>query len=127
MRNQIGKNERFGYERDRFTVTEMETFGRELGLALSEEQFQKVLDRLKEENDFDDEQLVARLRQDEGMTLPELRNVMERQMLVGQVRQGLGQDIDENLATLRNEASIEWEDEGLKGLYDEFLAIRPQP
>ena len=26
-----------------------------------------------------------------------------------------------------NEARIQWEDEGLKGLYDEFLATRSQP
>ncbi len=101
--------------------------GRDLGYSLSDEQFQEILDGIKEAQDFDDEQLVAALQADEGMTLPELRDVIERQMLVRRVRQGMGQDIDENLATLRNEASLEWEDEGLKGLYDEFLAIRPQP
>ena len=99
--------------------------GRELGYALSAEQFQGILDGIKEENNFDDEQLVARLQRDEGMTLQELRDVMERQMLVTQVWQGMGQDIDENLETLRNDASIEWEDDALKGLYDEFLATRP--
>ena len=112
--------------------------GRELGYALSDEQFQGILDGIKEENNFDDEQLVAALERDEGMTLPELRDVMERQMLVGQVRQTeiLGRvsitntetrewAVSEYMNTLRNEAIIEWEDEGSKRLYDEFLANRP--
>ncbi len=61
--------------------------GRDLGYSLSDEQFQDILDGIKEENDMDDEQLVAALQSDEGMTLPDLRGVMERQMLVSQVRQ----------------------------------------
>ena len=61
--------------------------GRDLGYSLSDEQFQEILDGIKEENNMDDEQLVAALQADEGMTLPALRVVMERNMLVGQVRQ----------------------------------------
>ena len=102
-------------------------WGRELGYALAEEQFQTVVDRIKEENNFDDEQLVTRLQEAEGMTLPELRDVMERQWLAGRAQQDMGQDYDEVLKTLRNQASMEWEDDGLKGLYDEYLGIRPQP
>ena len=114
--------------------------GRQLGYALGEEQFQRVLDGIKEENDFDDEQLLVALQRDEGMTLPELRDVMERQMLVTQVQQieilgGVSitdtearhRAVYEYVNTLRNEAIIEWEDEGLKGLYDEFLEARLQP
>ncbi len=65
---------------------------------------------------------------------------MERQLLVTQVQQieilgrvsitdteARNRAVYEYVNTLRNEAIIEWEDEGLKGLYDEFLAIRPQP
>ena len=61
--------------------------GRDLGYSLSDEQFQDILDGIKEENNMNDEQLVAALQSDEGMTLPELRTVMERQMLVSQVQQ----------------------------------------
>ena len=60
---------------------------RDLGYSLSDEQFQDILDGIKEENNINDEQLVAALEADEGMTLPELRVVMERQMLVSQVQQ----------------------------------------
>ena len=61
--------------------------GHELGYALDEEQFQEILDGIKEENNFDDEQLMVALQRDEGMTLPDLRDVMERQMLIQQVQQ----------------------------------------
>ena len=61
--------------------------GRDLGYSLSDEQFQEILDGIKEENNITDEQLETALLTDEGMTLPELRDVMERQMLVGQVQQ----------------------------------------
>ena len=61
--------------------------GRDLGYFLNDAQFQDILDNIKEENDLDDEQLVAALQSDEGLTLLDLRDVMERQMLVGQVQQ----------------------------------------
>ncbi len=61
--------------------------GRELGYSLSDEQFQDILDGIKEENNMNDEQLVAALQSDEGMALPDLRIAMERQMLISQVQQ----------------------------------------
>jgi parvulin-like peptidyl-prolyl isomerase len=61
--------------------------GRELGYALNDEQFEDILAGIKEENGFDDEQLLVALERDEGMTLAELRETMERQMLSGQVQQ----------------------------------------
>jgi peptidyl-prolyl cis-trans isomerase SurA len=61
--------------------------GRELGYALDDEQFEDILEGIKEENGLDDEQLLVALERDEGMTLDELRETMERQMLSGQVQQ----------------------------------------
>lgn len=61
--------------------------GRELGLALGDEQFQKILESIKEENSIKtDEQFQAALKQ-EGLTLPDLRRSLERQMLISQVQQ----------------------------------------
>ena len=61
--------------------------GRELGLALGDEQFQKILESIKEENSIKtDEQFQAALKQ-EGLTLAELRRSLERQMLISQVQQ----------------------------------------
>ena len=98
--------------------------GRQLGYALTDQQFQRVLDGIKEEREFDDAQLVVALERDEGMTVAQLRDVMERQMQLNQVRQRLGNG--ENLDTLRDDATIVWEDEALKGLYDGFLARQPR-
>ena len=61
--------------------------GRDLGYSLSDEDFQDILDDIKETNNMNDEQLVAALQSDEGMTLSELRVVMERQRLVSATTQ----------------------------------------
>ncbi len=61
--------------------------GRELGYSLGDEQFQDILNGIKEENGLDDAQLLEALERDEGMTLAELRESMERQMRVNQVEQ----------------------------------------
>lgn len=61
--------------------------GREMGYALDDEQFEEVLESIKQENAMTDEQLVVALEQEQGMTLAELRVVMEEQMVAGQVQQ----------------------------------------
>jgi peptidyl-prolyl cis-trans isomerase SurA len=61
--------------------------GRELGYALGDEQFNGILENIKKENKLEtDEQFQAALKQ-EGLTLPELRRSLERQMLVSRVQQ----------------------------------------
>ncbi len=62
--------------------------GKELGYQLSDEQFEEVLDNLRAENDFaDNVELAAALAESEGLTMTDLRRVMESQMLVSQVQQ----------------------------------------
>lgn len=61
--------------------------GREMGYALDDEQFEEILEGIKEENNMTDEQLVVALEQEQGMNLAQLRGVMEDQMVVGQVQQ----------------------------------------
>lgn len=61
--------------------------GREMGYSLDDEQFEEVLEGIKQENNMTDEQLVAALEQEQGMNLAELRAVMEEQMVAGQVQQ----------------------------------------
>ena len=60
--------------------------GRELGYALSDEQFEEILDGIKEENSMTDEELLVALGE-QGMTLAGLRDATERQMLIQQVQQ----------------------------------------
>ena len=61
--------------------------GRDMGYSLDDEQFEEILEGIKVDNDMTDEQLVVALRQEQGMSLAELRVVMEEQMLAGQVQQ----------------------------------------
>ncbi|MEE2638480.1 MAG: peptidyl-prolyl cis-trans isomerase [Acidobacteriota bacterium] len=61
--------------------------GRDMGYSLSDEQFDEIIEGIKQENEMDDEQLLQALEEQQGITLAELRGVMEEQMLVGQVQQ----------------------------------------
>jgi len=62
--------------------------GRELGYHLSDEQFQDLVENIKTENNFaSDEEFREALMQSEGMTVDDLRQTMERQMLINQVQQ----------------------------------------
>ena len=61
--------------------------GREMGYSLSDEQYEEILDGIKVDNNWTDEQLMLALRQEQGMSLADLRVVMEEQMLAGQVQQ----------------------------------------
>ena len=62
--------------------------GKELGFQLSDDQFREFLDNLQKENNLEtDEELAEVLDQQEGLTLDDLRRLIERQMLVGQVQQ----------------------------------------
>ena len=55
--------------------------GRELGLALGDEQFKSIVENIKKSNNIDSEdQFQAALKQ-EGMTMTDLRRALERQML----------------------------------------------
>ena len=61
---------------------------RELGYQFTDEQFEEILADLMAENGFEtDEQFQEALTQTEGMTLDDLRRVMERQILINQVQQ----------------------------------------
>jgi len=62
--------------------------GREMGWRISDAQFTEIVENLKAENDFeDDEALAAALMEAEGMSMEDLRLRMERQMLVSRVQQ----------------------------------------
>lgn len=61
--------------------------GTELGYKLGDEQFKNVLESIRKENKLDtDEQFQAAIER-EGITMPELRRNMERQMITERVRQ----------------------------------------
>jgi peptidyl-prolyl cis-trans isomerase SurA len=59
--------------------------GRELGFSLTEQQFREAVDRLKADNNLDDDGLRKALAQ-EDMTLEDYRQLLERQFIIGQVQ-----------------------------------------
>jgi peptidyl-prolyl cis-trans isomerase SurA len=59
--------------------------GREAGYTLSDDQFKSIVDQVKKENKFDDNQLKAALAQ-EGMTLESYRQMAERSMIITAVQ-----------------------------------------
>ena len=62
--------------------------GRDLGYQLSDDQFSEIVVNLKSENEFEtDEELEQALEESEGITMADLRRLMEHQMLVSQVQQ----------------------------------------
>jgi parvulin-like peptidyl-prolyl isomerase len=75
--------------------------GREMGLALGDEQFNQIVANIKKQNNLeDDERFQAALKQ-EGMTMVELRRNLERQMFVGQVQQ---RDVVDKISVTEDEA-----------------------
>ena len=61
---------------------------RELGYQFTDEQFDEILGELMTENGFEtEEEFRQALQQGEGMTIADLRRVMERQILINQVQQ----------------------------------------
>jgi peptidyl-prolyl cis-trans isomerase SurA len=61
--------------------------GHELGYRLSDEQFNQIVENIKKENKIDtEEQWQAALKQ-ENLTMPELRDQLERRMIITRVQQ----------------------------------------
>jgi peptidyl-prolyl cis-trans isomerase SurA len=58
-----------------------------LGYVVSDEQFNGVLDSIKKDNKIESEQAFQAALKQEGMTLPQLRRMLEKRMLIGQVQQ----------------------------------------
>jgi peptidyl-prolyl cis-trans isomerase SurA len=75
--------------------------GRELGLALGDEQFTSILDNIKKSNNIEsDEQFQAALKQ-EGMTMTDLRRALERQMLASEAQR---RDVVDKISVTEAEA-----------------------
>ena len=75
--------------------------GRELGLALGDEQFKSILDNIKKSNNIEsEEQFQAALKQ-EGMTMTDLRRALERQMLASEAQR---RDVVDKISVTEAEA-----------------------
>jgi peptidyl-prolyl cis-trans isomerase SurA len=58
-----------------------------LGYSVTDEQFNTVLESIKKDNKIESEQAFQAALKQEGMTLPQLRRMLEKRMLIGQVQQ----------------------------------------
>jgi parvulin-like peptidyl-prolyl isomerase len=75
--------------------------GRELGLALGDEQFNSILENIKKSNNIEsDEQFQMALKQ-EGMTMTDLRRALERQMLASEAQR---RDVVDKISVTEAEA-----------------------
>jgi peptidyl-prolyl cis-trans isomerase SurA len=80
--------------------------GRELGYAMGDEQFKSVLENIKKENRIEtDEQFQQALRES-GMSLADLRQEIERSMIVQRVQQA---DVMEKISVTEEESRAYYE------------------
>jgi peptidyl-prolyl cis-trans isomerase SurA len=80
--------------------------GRELGLALGDEQFKSIVENIKKSNNIDSEdQFQAALKQ-EGMTMTDLRRALERQMLASEAQR---RDVMDKISVTEAEARAYYE------------------
>ena len=61
--------------------------GRELGLKMSDEQFNQILGNIRKENKLDTEEKFQAALKQEGLSIPGLRKAFEKQMLINRVQQ----------------------------------------
>jgi peptidyl-prolyl cis-trans isomerase SurA len=75
--------------------------GREMGLALGDQQFTQIVENIKKQNNLEDEERFQAALKQEGMTMADLRKNLERQMFVSQVQQ---RDVIEKISVNEEEA-----------------------
>jgi len=75
--------------------------GRELGYHLSDDQFKEIVNNIRKEQNLQDEQKFQDALKQEGMTILDLRNQLERQMLIQRVQQ---QEVGSKLSITEEEA-----------------------
>jgi parvulin-like peptidyl-prolyl isomerase len=80
--------------------------GREMGLALGDQQFGQIIENIKKQNNLEDEERFQAALKQEGLTMAELRRNLERQMFVSQVQQ---RDVVEKISVNDEEARAYYE------------------
>jgi parvulin-like peptidyl-prolyl isomerase len=80
--------------------------GKELGYRLSEEKFKQVLDNIKKENKLENEEQFQGALKAEGMTMAELRERLEKSMIIQQVQ---GNEVLGKISISESEAKAYYE------------------
>ena len=80
--------------------------GRELGMAMGDEQFKSIIENIKKQNNLEDEARFQEALKQEGMTMADLRRNLEKQMFVSQVQQ---RDIADKISVTEEESKAYYE------------------
>ena len=80
--------------------------GRELGLALGDEQFKSILDNIKKSNNLEEEEQFQAALKQEGLTMDDLRRNLERQMLASEAQR---RDIFDKISVTEAEARAHYD------------------
>lgn len=95
--------------------------GKELGLKMSDEQFNGILANIRKENKLDTEEKFQAALQQEGLTIPGLRKAFEKQMLINRVQQ---QDVFSRISISEEESRAYYDAHKEEFLTNESVTLR---
>lgn len=95
--------------------------GRELGLKMSDEQFNQILEGIRKENKLDTEEKFQAALKQEGLTIPGLRKAFEKQMLITNVQR---QDVYQKISISEEESRKFYDANATDFLTPESITLR---
>ena len=95
--------------------------GHELGLKMSDEQFNQILGNIRKENKLDTEEKFQAALKQEGLTIPGLRKAFEKQMLINRVQQ---QDVYSRISISEEESRAYYDQHQAEFLTKESVTLR---
>ncbi len=95
--------------------------GRELGLKMSDEQFNQILGNIRKENKLDTEEKFQAALKQEGLSIPGLRKAFEKQMLINRVQQ---QDVFSRISISEEESRAYYNAHQAEFLTTESVTLR---
>ena len=95
--------------------------GKELGLKMSDEQFNGILANIRKENKLDTEEKFQAALKQEGLTIPGLRKAFEKQMLINRVQQ---QDVYARISISEEESRAYFDAHKEEFLTNESVTLR---
>jgi parvulin-like peptidyl-prolyl isomerase len=95
--------------------------GKELGLKMSDEQFNQILGNIRKENKLDTEEKFQAALQQEGLSIAGLRKAFEKQMLINRVQQ---QDVYSRISISEEESRAYYDAHKTEFLTNESVTLR---
>jgi parvulin-like peptidyl-prolyl isomerase len=95
--------------------------GKELGLKMSDEQFNQILGNIRKENKLDTEEKFQAALKQEGLSIAGLRKAFEKQMLINRVQQ---QDVYSRISISEEESRAYYDAHKTEFLTNESVTLR---